>query len=324
MLPLLMINSSIALLALCPVLSLIQSRLGFTACIVLIVAMMSAKVANDWNYYILPQSDFYSILAVGRHSSPLEIRHAFKKISLKLHPDKNPSKDAEVLFQKVKLSYDVLMDEKNRDIFNRFGYSAVGSDPRVDELKLISDTGVIYLMWGLATYFTTLTSGSKLARTWIILFLIIVLVAHVSFTLTEASFPLWFPAFLTEFELVMLLQSVFPGVLLLFRSLAEYLYVDSNKITSEAITHIKSNQSALSELLGEIEQLVASEETTSDHHAQDLQMKVAAVRNQLIQSDEQALMALDTLKKSSSSPGSSYYWLIFVVIYGGVYLFQQE
>ena len=37
----------------------------------------------------------------------MEVRQAYKKVSKKLHPDKNPSQNAEAMFQQVKVAYDV-------------------------------------------------------------------------------------------------------------------------------------------------------------------------------------------------------------------------
>lgn len=51
--------------------------------------------------------NYYSVLEVSRHSSAMEIRQAYKKVSKKLHPDKNPSPNADVEFQQVKVAYDV-------------------------------------------------------------------------------------------------------------------------------------------------------------------------------------------------------------------------
>ena len=65
--------------------------------------------------------NYYEVLEVSRHSSVLDIRQAYKQISKKLHPDKNHAANAEEMFQQVKTAYDVLMDEAQRDVYNRFG-----------------------------------------------------------------------------------------------------------------------------------------------------------------------------------------------------------
>jgi preprotein translocase subunit Sec63 len=38
--------------------------------------------------------DFYNILGVGRDASKDEIKRAYKRLSIKYHPDKNPGDDA--------------------------------------------------------------------------------------------------------------------------------------------------------------------------------------------------------------------------------------
>ena len=51
--------------------------------------------------------NFYSVLGVTRASNPLEIKRAYKKRSLELHPDKNPSPNAVEEFDRLKSAYDV-------------------------------------------------------------------------------------------------------------------------------------------------------------------------------------------------------------------------
>merc|ERR1719440_94516 len=65
--------------------------------------------------------DPYSILAVGSSSSAADIKKAFRKLSLKLHPDKNPSQQAAEQFMLVKKAYDALTDPVAKRNFALYG-----------------------------------------------------------------------------------------------------------------------------------------------------------------------------------------------------------
>jgi len=69
------------------------------------------------------ETHYYDILGVKPDCSLEDIKRAFKKLSLKWHPDKNPKKkeEAEHRFKLIAQAYDVLKDEQKRAIYDSYG-----------------------------------------------------------------------------------------------------------------------------------------------------------------------------------------------------------
>lgn len=172
----------------------------------------------------------YALLGVTRDSNPLEIKRAYKKLSLALHPDKNPSPTASDEFDKVKQAYDVLMDMEFREVYNKFGQEGIDANKRFDETTFFMELGVFYVTWGMLAYVLTLGKKSGDARQWTFTGLIVMLVIEITI-MTSQSNPLptqIFPT-LTEHDVVWLLHSLFPAFMNGCRSLGSYLYVDLDK-----------------------------------------------------------------------------------------------
>ncbi|MBI2743927.1 MAG: molecular chaperone DnaJ [Chlamydiales bacterium] len=71
-------------------------------------------------------TDFYQTLGVQRGATPDEIKKAYRKNALKYHPDKNPDDPkAEAKFKEISEAYEVLSDEKKRQIYDQYGADAL-------------------------------------------------------------------------------------------------------------------------------------------------------------------------------------------------------
>jgi len=60
------------------------------------------------------KEDLYKILGVNENASHDEIKKAYRALSLKLHPDRNPSPEATEKFKQINQAYEVLGDEQKR------------------------------------------------------------------------------------------------------------------------------------------------------------------------------------------------------------------
>jgi molecular chaperone DnaJ len=71
-------------------------------------------------------SDPYDTLGVPRDASPEDIKHAYRSLARKLHPDVNPSPEAAEQFKAVTYAYDILSDPDKRATYDAGGAQAGG------------------------------------------------------------------------------------------------------------------------------------------------------------------------------------------------------
>ena len=77
----------------------------------------------------MAKRDYYEILGVSRDADAEEIRKSYRKLAVKLHPDKNAGdKQAEEKFKELSEAYEALSDPQKRAAYDRYGHAAF--DPR--------------------------------------------------------------------------------------------------------------------------------------------------------------------------------------------------
>ncbi|XP_034535256.1 dnaJ homolog subfamily C member 1, partial [Notolabrus celidotus] len=88
-------------------------------CLTLLVSALPPLVAWDADLELLdlveeiPQT-FYQFLSLDQDASSSEIKKAYRRLSLSLHPDKNKDEDAESQFRQLVAIYEVLKDDERR------------------------------------------------------------------------------------------------------------------------------------------------------------------------------------------------------------------
>src|SRR4030065_82907 len=74
----------------------------------------------------MAKKDYYETLGVARNAAQPEIKKAYRRLAMKLHPDRNPDdKTAEAKFKEAKEAYEILTDAQKRAAYDQFGHAGV-------------------------------------------------------------------------------------------------------------------------------------------------------------------------------------------------------
>jgi molecular chaperone DnaJ len=70
--------------------------------------------------------DYYEVLGVRRDAPSSELKKNYRKLAIQYHPDKNPGdKEAEEKFKEAAEAYEVLSDNKKRQIYDQYGHQGL-------------------------------------------------------------------------------------------------------------------------------------------------------------------------------------------------------
>ena len=68
---------------------------------------------------------YYDVLGCNKGAPVAELKSAYRKLAMELHPDRNPGDHtSEAKFKEINEAYDVLKDEQKRAAYDRFGHAA--------------------------------------------------------------------------------------------------------------------------------------------------------------------------------------------------------
>lgn len=74
----------------------------------------------------MAKRDCYEVLGVGKSATAQEIKKAYKRKSMKYHPDRNPDDStAEAKFKEAKEAYEILSDDNMKARYDRYGHAGV-------------------------------------------------------------------------------------------------------------------------------------------------------------------------------------------------------
>jgi DnaJ-class molecular chaperone len=92
-------------------------------------------------------ADYYATLEIKKSATQAEIKKAYRKLSLKYHPDKNSAPDAADKFAQISVAYSVLSDTDKRETYNKGGEEAVSmqeqraNQPQQDPFSIFEHFG---------------------------------------------------------------------------------------------------------------------------------------------------------------------------------------
>jgi len=88
-----------------------------------VLALLLLLFLDSYFVFVTSSADYYSLLGVHKEASAKQIKKAYRDLSLKWHPDKNPDNKevAEQKFMEISNAYEILSNADKRKIYDQYG-----------------------------------------------------------------------------------------------------------------------------------------------------------------------------------------------------------
>ncbi len=74
----------------------------------------------------MAKKDYYEILGISKDASDRDIKQAYRRLAMELHPDRNPGNaEAEAKFKEAAEAYNILSNAEKRAIYDRYGHDGL-------------------------------------------------------------------------------------------------------------------------------------------------------------------------------------------------------
>ncbi len=97
-----------------------MTALNYVLAVAILCLLSPILAIEDPFFFFCGSDNCYDILNTPRDSTANDIKKAYRKVSLIYHPDKNKDPDAVEKFRLISKAYEVLNDEKKRELFNYY------------------------------------------------------------------------------------------------------------------------------------------------------------------------------------------------------------